>query len=186
MKKWATLALCVMILAGCSGQPDELEVGLELRSNLLQASECTFDTIITADYGNKIQTFTMNCHGNSSGDIAFTVIEPHPISGISGKLTRDGGSFTFDDTALHYELMADDQLSPISAPWILINTLRNGYMTSACRDDGKIMLSIDDSFEEDALRLDIWLNSDNLPEKADILFDGRRILAISVDHFEIL
>ena len=101
-------------------------------------------------------------------------------------VSEDGGRLTFDDTALHFELLADDQLSPVSAPWILIKTIRSGYMTSACMEDGMIRLSIDDSYDDEALHLDIWLNDANLPEKADILYDGRRILSVSVTNFQIL
>lgn len=186
MKKCAVWVLTFLLLTGCSGPPDEMDIGLELRSKLLQASACSFDAEITADYGDKIHTFVLNCNSNAKGDIAFTVMEPEAISGITGELSGEGGVLTFDDTALHFELMADDQLSPISAPWILLKTLRAGYMTSACVENGRILLSIDDSYEEDALRLDIWLDAENIPEQADILFDGRRILSVSVDDFEIL
>lgn len=178
--------MVILLLSGCSGAPKEMEVGLELRSKLLQAAGCSFDAKITADYGDKIHTFVMNCTANSKGDIAFTLVEPQSISGITGNLSGEGGSLTFDDTALYFEWMADDQLSPISAPWILLKTLRSGYLTSACREAGRIRLSIDDSYEKDALRLDVWLNSQNIPEEADILFDGRRILSVSVDNMEIL
>ena len=186
MRKCAVLVICFLILTGCSSQPKEMEAGLELRSKLLQATACSFGTRITADYGDKIHTFTMECHANSHGDIAFTVIEPEVISGISGNLSGDGGKLTFDGTALPFELMAEDQLSPVSAPWIFLKTLRGGYITSVGKEDGRILLSIDDSYEDNALRLDIWLNSENMPEETQILYDGRRILSVSVDHFEIL
>ena len=186
MRKITALALLFVVLTGCASQSKEMESGLELRSKLLQATACSFETMITADYGKKIHTFSMDCYANSDGDISFTVIEPDIISGITGHLSGDGGSLTFDDTALHYELMAEDQLSPVSAPWIFLKTLRSGYITSAGREDDRILLSIDDSYEEDALRLDIWLNSENIPEEAQILFKGRRILSVSVENFTIL
>jgi len=186
LRKCAALVFCFLILAGCSNQPDEMKAGLELRSKLLQANSCSFEATITADYGDKIHTFTMDCLANTDGDIAFTVMEPDVISGITGNLSGDGGTLTFDDTALHFELMSEDQLSPISAPWIFLKTLRSGYITSAGREDGRILLSIDDSYEDDALRLDIWLNSENIPDEAEILFDGRRILSVCVERFEIL
>lgn len=174
------------ILAGCSGRPNEMEVGLQLRSKLLQASGCSFQARVTADYGEKMHSFTLDCNANSQGEIAFTVIEPDTISGITGTLSGEGGSLTFDDTALYFELLAEDQLSPISAPWILLKTLQSGCITSSCREDERVRLSIDDSYDEDALRLDIWLDSNNQPQQADIIYDGRRILSVSVDHFEIL
>jgi len=186
LRKCAVLGLLFLLLAGCSGPPDEMQTGMELRSKLLQASECSFDANITADYGDKIHTFTMNCKADSKGNLTFIVVEPDSISGITGKLSGEGGKLTFDDTALHFELIAEEQLSPISAPWILMKTLRSGYMTSACREDGKIRLSIDDSYEKDPLRLDIWLNPEYKPDHADILYDGRRILSVDVVNFEIL
>jgi hypothetical protein len=159
---------------------------MELRSKLLQAESCSFEAEITADYGDKIQTFVMHCIADPNGDITFTVIKPDSISGISGKLTGQGGNLTFDETALYFELMAEEQFSPISAPWILMNTLRKGYITSVCRENNAIRLSLDDSFNENPLQLDIWLDSKNNPEKADILYDGRRTLSLNVINFEIL
>lgn len=186
MKKCTVLVLAVLLLTGCSTPPDEMKTGMELRSKLLQASVCSFDTQITADYGNKVHHFSMKCLADGDGTIDFTVTAPESISGITGKLSSDCGQLTFDDTALHFELLAEEQLSPVSAPWILLKTLRSGYIASVGRDEGQIRLSIDDSFKDDPLRLDIWLNPDNQPQQADILYDGRRILSISVENFEIL
>ena len=159
---------------------------MELRSKLLQASACAFDAAITADYGDKIHTFSMNCRVDSGGDVLFCITEPDTISGISGELSGEGGKLTFEDAALHFELLAEEQLSPISAPWIFIKTLRSGYITSGCRENGTVRLSIDDSYETDPLGLDIWLNQQQEPERAEILYDGRRILTVDVVNFQIL
>ena len=180
------MLLLFLMLTGCSGTPEEMRKGMELRSKLLQASRCSFDAQITADYGDQIHIFAMNCQADAKGNLSFSVVEPETISGITGKLSAEGGKLTFDDTALHFALLTDRQLSPVSAPWILLRTLRSGYMTSACMEEGCVRLSIDDSYEENPLRLDIWLNRENQPEHADILYDGRRILSLTVDHFEIL
>lgn len=182
----AVLVLSFFLLTGCSGPPAEMETGMELRSRLLQASQCSFKAHITADYGDKIHIFAMDCQADSAGNVTFTVVEPDTISGITGKLSGEGGKLTFDDTALHFELLAEQQLSPVSAPWILLRTLRSGYMTSACMEEESVRLSIDDSYEENPLRLDIWLNAAQEPEHAEILYDGRKILSVAVDNFEIV
>ena len=186
MKKCTVWLLCFMLLAGCSKQPEEIEAGMALRGKLLQAESCSFDAEITADYGDRIHTFRMHCITDSAGDISFTVIKPDSISGISGKLTGNGGKLTFDETALHFELMSEEDLSPISAPWILINTLRKGCITSVCKENDAIRLSLDDSFDNEHLHLDIWLDSENTPKQADILYDGKRILSLNVINFEIM
>lgn len=186
MKKCAVILALFWLFSGCSGPPSEMETGMELRSKLLQAAECSFDTVITADYGDKLHTFSMQCKADSEGEIFFTVTEPEMISGIEGKLSGGGGKLVFEDTALHFELLAEEQLSPVSAPWILMKTLRSGYITSACTEGESVRLSIDDSYKEDPLRLDIWLDRQQLPERADILYDGRRILSVAVANFQIL
>ena len=48
-----------------------------------------------------------------------------------------------------------------------------------------LRLSIDDSYEEDALHMDIWLNAENVPVRGEILYDDRRILSLDVKNFAI-
>ena len=184
MKKLSVLLIVLLFLGGCSGKQEELERAMTLWAKLL-ASECSFDAKITADYGDKLYVFAMTCQGDSRGNLAFTVTEPESIAGITGILSQDGGKLTFDDMALAFPLMADDQLTPVSAPWIFLKTLRGGYLTSANTEEELLHLTIDDSYEEDALQLDIWLDAQNLPVQSDILYDGRRILTVQVSNFTL-
>ena len=184
MKRLA-VCLTLLFLTGCS-ENGELREGIELRSRLLQASQCSFSVSIQADFGDTLSEFAMDCTGDKEGDIAFTVIAPESIAGISGTLSGSGGKLTFDGTALDFGYLAEGELSPVSGPWIFLNTLRSGNIISACREEGKIRLSVDDSYEADALRLDIWVEESGLPAKADILSNGRRILALTVKNFRIL
>ena len=110
---------------------------------------------------------------------------PETISGITGKIDSEGGKLTFDDVVLHFDLLTDEQLSPVSAPWILLKTLRGGYITSAGLEEEKIHLTVDDSYDDDALQLDIWLDEKDLPQRAEVLYDGRRILSLDVKSFSL-
>jgi hypothetical protein len=186
MKKWALCLLLLAGLCGCSAESKELEQGLELRTRMLDASGFSFDTDITADYGDKLHQLSMSCQADSEGNVTFTVTAPETIAGITGRITREGGALIFEETALHFDLLADEQLSPVSAPWVLVKTLRSGYLRFAGREEEGIRLTIDDSYEEDALMLDIWLDPQNLPERAEILYDGRRILTMLVKNPVIL
>jgi len=185
MKKAAVLVLCMVCLTGCSSSNAEIQRGMALRSKLLQAESCTFDADITADYGDELHTFSMSCKADVKGELTFTVIAPETIAGITGRIDEEGGKLTFDDVALHFELLADDQLSPVSAPWVFLKTLRSGYLTSAGMEDALLRLSIDDSYDEDALHLDIWLDEGDIPQRAEIVYDGKRILSLSVNNFVI-
>lgn len=159
---------------------------MALRSKLLQASKVKFEAEVTADYGDKTYTFTLDCQTDPQGNVTFAVTSPETISGITGTIADGSGKLTFDETALHFELLADDQLSPVSAPWILMKTLRGGYLTSAGMEGEQLRLTIDDSYEEDALQLDIWLDQQDIPERAEVLYDRKNILSLTVKKFEIL
>lgn len=181
MKKWGIFLLFLICLSGCSAS-EEIERGMNLRASLLRSSG-GFDAEITADYGEKCHIFSIKSEFDEFGNLEFEVTAPEEIAGITGNIRNETGALTFDDTVLYFDLMTDDQLSPVSAPWIFLKTLRSGYLTAAGEEDGLLRLSIDDSYEEDALHLDVWLNESNIPETAEIVYDSRRILSLDVENF---
>ena len=185
MKRLLAIPLIAVLLSGCMGENKELDRAMELRADLLCHS-CTFDAEITADYGEEIYTFGMYCEGDSQGNLGFRVNTPESISGISGRISGDAGMLTFQDAALEFPLLADGQVTPVSGPYLLLKTLRGGYVRSVGREEDLIRVTVDDSYEEDALRLDIWLDSENRPVRAEILYQGRRFLTMAVTDFRIL
>lgn len=177
--------LALVLLTGCGSRDAELERAMALRSKLL-TSDVSFDAEITADYGDEIHTFSVFCEGDNQGNLGFRVTAPETIADITGRIESGKGKLTFQDTALAFPLMAEDQLSPVSAPWILYTTLRGGYLTAAGMEDDLLRLTIDDSYEEDALTVDIWLDETDTPVRAEILYDGRRILTLEIKNFQIV
>ena len=160
--------------------------GLSLRANLLQAVGCELYADITADYGDQIYTFAMGCRFDAHGNLLFTVKEPDTIEGITGKVNADGGALTFDDTALSFPLMADGQLSPVSAPWIVMQSMRGGMITSAGVAGDQIRLIIDDSYADDALTVHLWLEKDETPIQAEIYHNGCCILSVRIANYRLL
>ena len=173
------------MLCGCGRNNDGLDRALSMRQRL-QGAACSFDCTVTADYGEKIHVFSMRCTADLSGDMTFEVLSPETITGITGIVSQSKGKLTFDDKALAFELMADGQFSPVSAPWILIHTLRGGYLTSCTETDYGMLLCIDDSYESDPLRLDVRMDMDGNPISAEILWQGRRILSMEIENFQLL
>ena len=183
MKKAGICFLLVCFLTGCSGASKEIERGMALRAQLLKAASCSFDTEITADYGDRIYQFSLSCQGDSQGNVTFAVTAPESIAGITGRIDHGAGQLCFDDAALQFDLMADGQVTPVSAPWILLKTLRGGCLTAAGQEEDLLRLTMDDSYAEDALRMEIWLNGNDLPVRGEIYYGGRRILSLDVKNF---
>ena len=185
MKRIVAAVAALMLLAGCTGKRDELDRAMKLRATLLGCLGCSFDVTVTADYGDEVYEFSMSCETGGRGDVDFTVTKPESIAGISGSIASGEGKLTFDDTALQFDLMADGQVTPVSGPWILMKTLLGGYLTAANEEDDLLHLTINDSYEEDALQMEIWLNDDNVPVCGEIFYEGRRIVTMTVENFQI-
>ena len=159
---------------------------MALRGRLLGGQGSAFDAIITADYSDTIYTFEVRCKTDRQGNLEFQVLKPEPIEDISGTISAQGGKLTFDDVGLAFDLLADGQVSPVCGPWLMMKALQGGYVRSSGMEDGLVRLTIDDSYHADALQVDIWLGTDDLPVRAEVLFRQRRILSLEVSNYEIL
>ena len=178
--------MAVVFLCGCSGAHNEMDQALQLRRKLLESEGCTFTAVVTADYGDAVYTFTMDCAADKAGRVSFEVTQPESIAGVTGFFSEQSGALTFDDQVLAYPPLTDEQITPVSSPWLLIRTLRSGYLTSCGSTSEGMCIAMDDSYQENALHLDIWTDETNEPVRCEILYKGRRILSMRVNGFTYL
>ena len=186
MKKLWILG-AIFLLFGCSGENFEMSRGIALREKLLSCTTCSFEAEITADFGDTTYSFIMECQGNADGSLTFTVQKPDTISGISGVLSGKGGKITFDeDRCVAFPMLAEGEITPVSGPWVLYTALRSGYILACGMEGDLLRMTLNDTYEEEALQLDVWLDSEDRPTIAEILWNGRRVLTIRVTAFQIL
>lgn len=183
MKRLAVLL--VIFLTGCGVRHEALDRAMSFRAKLMASQGCAFDAVITADYGEELQKFSVSCQTDAQGNLSFTVAEPESIAGISGTVAADGGDLRFDDKVLSFPLLAQGQVTPVSAPWILVRTLLGGNVIACTEEDGMLRISAEDGFGNDALQLEIWLE-DNRPEFTEIVWQNRRIVTLEIENFRIL
>lgn len=186
MKYWVAVLLSVVLLCGCSREQSQISKAMVLRDRLLASEECTFDAQVTADYGDDIYTFDMNCRMDEKGDVYFSVSSPEVIAGIQGVLSAENGAVKFEDKLLAFEALADGQLTPVVAPWVFIHALRGGYISCGNQESQGFYLQIDDTFQAVQLTAEIFLDEAYIPAQCDILWQGRRLLSITIDNFTIL
>ena len=184
--KLAAIICTVVLFCGCQKTDSDISRALMLRNKLVASNGCSFQAEIVADYGEDIYTFTLECEFNQLGDMTFRVNEPDVIHGIQGEVSENTGKLTFDDKVVAFQTMADGQLTPVIAPWLFIKTLRNGYINGCSNTDEGLFISVDDSFEENALHLNIWIDDTLMPQKGEIYWQGRRVLTIFVEFFTFL
>ena len=180
MKRW--LPLLLVFLLGCSANDPAMEAALELRSRCLGSSQVSFRAEISADYITHIDSFTLECSQDGDGTLTFAVLEPDDIEGIRGTVSGTEGTVEFDDTVLAFPLMAEGRLSPLSGPWVLMQAIRSGNILAAGREGELFHLTIDDSYADNALTVDLWLE-DGAVCQAEIAWEGRRCLTMTVEEY---
>lgn len=182
MKRVCVCLILCCLLIGC-GQNIGLEKSLMLREEISKGKGFRFQCTITADYVDSFRTFQLDCTVNSDGDVMFTVISPDSISGISGIVDGHEGKLTFDSHILSFPLLADGLLSPVSMPWIVIEALRGGYIRSSAEEDPLIKVTFDDTFSGQTLQVAAWIQGDLKLDHCEIIWEGRRILSMTVESF---
>lgn len=176
------IPLLLVFFLGCSASDPAMEAALDLRSRCLAAQEITFRAQIRADYITGIEEFALACSLDAAGTLQFQVLSPEDIAGIGGSVSGTEGTVEFDDTVLAFPLMADGRLSPVSGPWVLMQAIRSGAIIAAGQEGELLHLTIDDSYADNALTVDLWLEDGQVRE-AEIAWEGRRCLTMTVDDF---
>ena len=76
-------------------------------------------------------------------------------------------------------------MSPASAPYVVAESWRTGYITSVGQEENGLRLTVDTSLEEDPLTVDTWLDREKgIPIFAEVCYNGQRILTISISEFQ--
>lgn len=187
MKRLLTIFLTTIVLfTGCADSRDGMNGFVAFRDKMLKGNGCSFETTVTVDYGNSFSSFDLVCKTDNVGDMALTVTNPDSISGISCKISGGKGQLTFDDKAVAFEMLANGQITPISAPWLFIKALRGGYISSCSEGEMETIIRIDDSFGDVPFSVDVRVDETFLPKAAEIIWNGKRIVSMEISSFIIV
>ena len=184
MKSIILLLSVIILFSGCGCASSEIDAAMELRQRLLLGN-CSFTAEITADYGDELYQFQMDCNTDTTGTMSFTVTEPASIAGITGTINAEDANLTFDKTVLSFPPLAGGRLSPVSSPWIFINTLRSGYLSACGKQADNLFILADDSYGDNALHLEILTTTNTIPIQADIFWNQQQIITLNIRNFVI-
>ena len=185
MKRFGLILAFLLFLSGCTGTREAQDKLLQLRQSLSQGSYA-FTANICADFGEHTYSFSLDCRFDAAGNMTFCVLSPDTISGITGKIEANEATLTFDDKSVAFLLLADGLVSPVSAPWLVVKGLRGGYLSSWRTEGEGILVCIDDTFEGENISFEILISAEILPRSAEIYWEGRRILSLTIENFRYL
>ena len=91
----AVLMMCLcLLLGGCGGRSQGVSPAIAFRASLVQAGGCSFRAELTADYGDYVVPFALDCETEVNGPTHFTVAAPETLAGITAAVDETGGTVT--------------------------------------------------------------------------------------------
>lgn len=183
-KKLAMLfAVLPLALSGCAVK-NPAQLPLRFRTALLQAGGCTFTAAVTADYGDTVTAFTLDCVYSPQTGAELTLLEPDSIAGIHARVDASAAFVTFDETQLAFDALANGTLAPLAAPYVLGRCWSEEYIDTTGTEDGLLRTTYRMGYEKQELIVDVWFSEQPLaPVRAEISYGGRRVLCAQLSDF---
>lgn len=173
-----------LLLGGCSTQTDAMQQALDFRAALLSAQGCDFTAHVTLDYGESVTKFTLACTYDVQKGLHLRVVEPQSIAQIEADVCGEEAVITFEDAQLALDSLADGNLTPLSAPFLVCKSWLEGYIDAAGRQDEQLRVSYLSGYGSKELTIDTWfLAQTGWPIRAEIAHDGITVLKLELTNF---
>lgn len=183
-KKLLVLLSCMLLLTGCAGKQDPAQCALDLRTTLMESGGCTFDADVIAHYEDRSYSFSMTCR-HADGETKLTVTAPENIAGIAASVKAGETQLEFDGAILEFGKLANGYVSPVAAPWLLIQCWESAYIAYTGADGEQERVTYLRGYNEEELSVDTWLR-DGVPTYAEVTHNGVRCLAVTIKNFQLL
>lgn len=133
--KTAVPMMLLLLLCACGAAKESAQTPVSFRTALTSAGQCNFTLELTADYGDYIREFTLQCSGDVDGDTSLTVMAPEIAQGVTATVSGEDAAVSYSDTVLAVENFESRAISPMAAPYLLTKAWSEGYIES-CGVDG--------------------------------------------------
>jgi len=122
--------MMTLLLAGCAGggKDDPRQAASVIRGEYLSMTGWSATAKLTADYGERVFSFTVDGRWEREGETVLTVIEPDLLAGITARIEDGEGYLEYDGAGLSIGLLDRDGLTPIALLPVLMKHVTEGYM----------------------------------------------------------
>ena len=197
MRKSLVICVLMMILplaacGGTGGGSQAEELALTIRGEYLAAGGCTATAEITADYGQRVYTYTMDVSLEGE-ETVLTLTAPETVAGIRARTAGEESWLEYDGAILETGPLTQDGLSPVSAVPALLDSARAGFMDSCVLEqlDQTQTLRVtcrDPALEAgEGMQTTLWFDADtHALLRGEIAVDGRMVIACILTGFALV
>lgn len=159
-----------------------LSPAIAFRADLVQAGGCSFSAEVTADFGEYVQVFGLDCTTDDTDSLFLTVTSPQSLCGITATVTEFGGQITYDGMAMDFGLLANGNLIPAAAPAVVSACWSSAYISAAGNEGDRYRVTYEKNFDEKKLIVETWYEK-NIPIYAEICYNNMSIIRMTIRDF---
>lgn len=181
--KIAVPMLLLLLLCACGAGETSAQTPVSFRTSLTEKGGCDYVAAVTADYGDYVRQFTLNCT-SEIGDTTLTVLQPDSAAGITATVSGDEAQVRFGDTILAVEEFSTRKISPMAAPYLLERAWSEGYISATGMDGELETVEYLLGYGSDQLTVSTWF-AGQVPVKAEISDGKTALITCEITEFSL-
>ncbi|MCD8190527.1 MAG: hypothetical protein LUD78_09970 [Clostridiales bacterium] len=180
------LLLLCLPLGGCGGAAKPEDAVREMRSLYQNAESVSGVADITADYGERVYTYTAAVEGSVSAG-TLTVQAPENIAGTVLQWAEDATSLSYEETTLETGALSDSGLSPADAMPTILAACRAGVLAEcAWEEDGGVLYAELENPEDESVTVSCWFDAESyVLQRSELAEEGTTVLTLVFSDFGI-
>ena len=175
-------ALCLSLCA-CGGKAGTDNFTEEIKTEYSAAKSVTMIAEVTADYGKRVYQYKLRCICKD-GEAELEVMEPEGIKGIKAHVSNGKTGLEYEGVTLDTGELFGDGFSPIDALPMMVEAWKGGFVEETWKDKVNgtqtvaVRYDLSEKEGEKPVKHTAWFDTESrLPVKAEILYDGYRVIS---------
>ncbi len=178
--------LCVLLLSGCAARQDAVQEAMDFRVRLLEAKACRFSAAVTADFGERVCDFSLDCvYAPQENEASLTVTAPDSIAGITATVAGGEAEVAFDGLRLELGTLPGGRAVPLQLPRILGDAWAYGYIESEAEIPGGHLVTWRAGSGDEELLVYTWFDEQRVPTEAVVYCGSVRVLGAELRGFSL-
>lgn len=196
MRKYFICVLMMTLLLSACGGPAEggdknTQLALTIRGEYLAAAGFSCRLDLTADYGRRVYTYTLDVQGTEE-ELSLTVAAPEEAAGVTARIFQGESTLEYDGLVLETGPLPGDGLTPLEAVPALLEAARSGYIDSCTPEklgerETLRVLCRDPNLDPGQGRLTtLWFDADTHElVRGELAWEGRRTILCEFAQFSL-
>ena len=183
------MTLLLSACGGAGGESGPQEQALTIRGEYLEAAVCTARLNVTADYGQRVYTYSVDVTV-AGEDTVLTVAAPEEVAGVTARLSGADSRLEYDGTVLETGPLDGEGLTPLGAVPALLESARSGFMDSCTtqllgeRDTLRVACRDPEVPAGQGRETTLWFDSQtHALVRGEIAVDGYRVILCEFEQF---